>query len=52
LQRGALISTGMITGVHDILPGQKSRHVFADCGEVLCRAVPALPLPQTSLREF
>jgi 2-keto-4-pentenoate hydratase len=52
LQRGALISTGMITGVHDILPGQQSRHVFADFGEVLCRAVPALPLPQTSLREF
>lgn len=52
LQRGALISTGMITGVHDILPGQRSRHVFAGFGEVACRAVPTLPLPQTSLREF
>lgn len=52
LQRGALISTGMITGVHDIVPGQQSRHVFQSIGEVRCRAVPALPLPQTSLREF
>ena len=29
LQAGAVISTGMITGVHDIRPGQRSRHVFA-----------------------
>lgn len=52
LQRGALISTGMITGVHDIVPGQHSRHHFAGIGEVRCRAIPTLPLPQTSLREF
>jgi 2-keto-4-pentenoate hydratase len=52
LQRGALISTGMITGVHDIVPGQQSLHQFAGIGEVRCRAVPALPLSQTSLREF
>ena len=28
LRAGDVISTGMITGVHDIRPGQRSRHVF------------------------
>jgi 2-keto-4-pentenoate hydratase len=41
LQAGAVISTGMITGVHDIRPGQRSRHVFEGLGEVQCRAVRA-----------
>jgi len=50
LQSGALISTGMITGVHDIVQGQQSLHVFEGLGEVRCRAVPALP--QTAFREF
>ncbi len=35
LRAGDVISTGMITGVHDIRIGQQSRHVFAGCGEVL-----------------
>jgi 2-keto-4-pentenoate hydratase len=34
LKAGDVISTGMITGVHDIRAGQQSRHVFAGCGEV------------------
>jgi 2-keto-4-pentenoate hydratase len=46
LQAGALISTGMITGVHDIRPGQRSRHVFQGFGEVGCRVVRATPHPK------
>ena len=46
LQAGAVISTGMITGVHDIRPGQRSRHVFQGFGEVGCRVVRATPHPQ------
>ena len=34
LMPGDVISTGMITGVHDIRIGQQSRHVFAGVGEV------------------
>lgn len=34
LRAGDVISTGMITGVHDVRVGQRSRHVFAGCGEV------------------
>jgi 2-keto-4-pentenoate hydratase len=43
LKAGAWITTGMITGVHDIRIGQQSRHVFAGYGEVGCRAVRAVP---------
>ena len=43
LRAGDVISTGMITGVHDIRPGQHSRHVFEGCGEVLCHAQRARP---------
>ena len=46
LQAGAVISTGMITGVHDIRPGQRSRHVFEGLGDVECRAVRATPHPK------
>jgi 2-keto-4-pentenoate hydratase len=46
LQAGAVISTGMITGVHDIRPGQRSRHVFEGLGEVGCRVVRATPHPK------
>jgi 2-keto-4-pentenoate hydratase len=46
LQAGAVISTGMITGVHDIRPGQRSRHVFQGLGEVGCHAVRATAHPQ------
>jgi 2-keto-4-pentenoate hydratase len=45
LQAGDVISTGMITGVHDIRVGQISRHVFEGFGEVQCRAVAAQPYP-------
>jgi 2-keto-4-pentenoate hydratase len=41
LRAGALITTGMITGVHDIRIGQQSRHVFEGCGEVRCLATRA-----------
>lgn len=34
---GDVISTGMITGVHDVQVGQLSRHVFEGHGEVQCR---------------
>ena len=41
LRAGDYISTGAITGVHDIRNGQQSRLVFEGCGEVECRAVRA-----------
>jgi len=41
LRAGMWITTGMITGVHDIRIGQQSRHTFAQFGEVGCRAVRA-----------
>jgi 2-keto-4-pentenoate hydratase len=43
LRAGDVISTGMITGVHDIRVGQVSRHVFAGIGEVGARIVRAQP---------
>lgn len=45
LRAGAVITTGMITGVHDIRAGQRSLHVFQGLGEVGCRAVRATPHP-------
>lgn len=44
LRSGDVITTGMITGVHDIRIGQQSRCVFEGFGEVLCRAVRASAL--------
>jgi 2-keto-4-pentenoate hydratase len=44
LRAGDVISTGMITGVHDIRIGQHSRHVFAGCGEVGASITRALPI--------
>lgn len=41
LRAGDYISTGAITGVHDIRSGQQSRLVFEGCGEVECCAVRA-----------
>lgn len=41
LRKGDYISTGMITGVHDIRIGQESRLSFGEYGEILCRAVRA-----------
>jgi 2-keto-4-pentenoate hydratase len=43
LRAGDVITTGMITGVHDIRAGQEARCVFEGCGEVRCRAVRARP---------
>lgn len=44
LRAGDYISTGMITGVHDIRVGQSARLVFADRGEILCHITAARPL--------
>jgi len=44
LRAGAIISTGMITGVHDVRVGHRSRHVFEGYGEVGCRLVRATAL--------
>lgn len=43
LVAGDVISTGMITGVHDIKIGQSSRHVFEGFGEIRCKATKAQP---------
>jgi 2-keto-4-pentenoate hydratase len=43
LRAGAWITTGMITGVHDIRIGQTSRHTFSGFGEVSCHAIRAEP---------
>ncbi len=45
LRSGMWITTGMITGVHDIRMGQSSRHVFSGIGEVGCRITRAEPYP-------
>ena len=41
LRAGDVITTGMITGVHDIRIGERSRHVFSGHGEVGCRTIRA-----------
>jgi 2-keto-4-pentenoate hydratase len=38
LKAGAWISTGAITGVHQVVAGQAARVSFGESGEVLCRA--------------
>lgn len=44
LKAGDLVTTGAVTGVHDITAGQKARITFGTFGEILCRAVPARPI--------
>jgi 2-keto-4-pentenoate hydratase len=44
LKKGDVISTGMITGVHEIGLGQISSHSFEGFGEVRCCIVRAQPL--------
>jgi 2-keto-4-pentenoate hydratase len=44
LKAGDLVTTGAVTGVHDITAGQQSRVSFGRFGEILCRAVPARAL--------
>ncbi|HET7610026.1 MAG TPA: 2-keto-4-pentenoate hydratase [Gammaproteobacteria bacterium] len=40
LKAGAWVSTGAITGVHQVVAGQTARVSFGDSGEVHCRAEP------------
>jgi len=42
LKVGQLITTGAVTGVHDILIGQHSRVSFNGSGDILCTAVKAV----------
>jgi len=43
LKAGQLISTGAVTGVHDIRIGQHARVSFEGSGDILCSAVKAVP---------
>lgn len=43
LKKGQLVSTGAVTGVHDIRAGQHSRVSFNGSGDILCSAVKAAP---------
>lgn len=43
LRAGQLVSTGAVTGVHDIAIGQQSRVSFNGSGDILCSAVKAAP---------
>lgn len=43
LKAGQLISTGAVTGVHDIRIGQHARINFDGVGDIFCSAVKALP---------
>lgn len=38
---GAWVSTGAVTGVHPVAPGDRVRAEFAGCGELKCRIVAA-----------
>jgi 2-keto-4-pentenoate hydratase len=40
LKAGDWVSTGAITGVHDVVAGQSARVSFGEAGEILCRAEP------------
>ena len=44
LAAGQYVSTGAVTGVHDIVADQSSRLSFGGDGEILCRAVKAKPV--------
>ena len=41
LRKGQLVSSGAITGVHDILAGQSAIITFEGCGAIACKAVAA-----------
>ncbi len=43
LAAGALISTGAVTGVHEVVPGAVSACSFSSVSTIHCRVVPALP---------
>ncbi len=38
LKAGCLVSTGQITGIHDVRPGDNIRVAFGDLGEIFCEA--------------
>jgi 2-keto-4-pentenoate hydratase len=42
---GALISTGQVTGIHDVAAGDEARVVFRGLGELVCRVTEARPAP-------
>ena len=48
LAAGAWVSTGAITGVHQVVAGQTARVSFGEAGEVLCRAEPYLSSPSAA----
>jgi 2-keto-4-pentenoate hydratase len=39
LKAGCLVSTGQITGIHDIVPGDSIRVAFGEFGDIHCEAV-------------
>jgi 2-keto-4-pentenoate hydratase len=41
LRKGQLVSSGAVTGVHDIVVGQTATISFAGCGSIACAASPA-----------
>ena len=43
LTAGQYVSTGAATGIHEIAAGEDARIVFPGYGEILCRAVAAMP---------
>ena len=43
LRRGQVVSTGAMTGIHDIRPGQSARVSFGGSGEIVCTAEAARP---------
>lgn len=45
LQADTVIATGQTNGIHDVVPGQKTRVVFGQDGELSCQIVAASPLP-------
>jgi 2-keto-4-pentenoate hydratase len=47
LHAGDFVSTGAASGIHDVRPGQDARLSFGDDGEILCRAIRALPRGNT-----
>jgi 2-keto-4-pentenoate hydratase len=46
LKAGMLASTGALTGIHDVLPGQLVRIDFGEDGAIPCRIVAATPNAQ------
>ena len=45
LHAGDLVTTGAVTGIHDVVAGQSARVDFEGAGTIRCRAVPARARP-------